>query len=403
MLDEVLFAARSLRLHRLGSALSTVGVVFGVVTFVVLMGVGEGAKRRTLAQIEQLGMRNVIVRASAMTADQAMEARRSGSPGLSLADGQKLRHALPAISRWAAVREIPATVGIATGSAPQVMATGPEWLALQRVELAAGRFITDEDVRNRHLVCVVGDEVMRRLGSQGQLGSTLRIQDSLCRIVGVLRRLDRRSKQVGAIAARDFDVSVLLPIGAELAFAAEMPAVTEIVAEFREAEAVIPSLPLLRRTLAVAQRNVESYQVIAPQELLLQAERARRSFALLLGCIALISLMVGGVGVMNTTLVSVAERAREIGIRRAVGARSRDIARQFLLEAAVLTSIGTLAGSVLGLMLLAVAASLGWPVAVTPWTLLLPVACALLVGCACSVYPALAAARLDPVQALRQS
>ncbi len=404
MLAEARSALHSLALQRLRAALSTLGVVLGVVTFVILLGLGEGAKRQALGQIEQLGTRNVIVRAGGQTAEQVLEARRRGSAGLALADGERLREAVPSITRWSAVREVPASVaGLARGAAPQVIATGPELIAVYRVELDRGRFITEDDVRSRSLVCVVGEDVARRLGPDAQAGGTLRIQESPCRVVGVLRRPDRRNREAGAIAARDFDNAVLVPIGAETAFAAQSAGVTEIVAQFRRSGDVAESLPLVRRTLAIAHRGVEDYQLIAPQELLRQAERARRSFNLLIGSIALVSLLAGGVGIMSAMLANVSERTREIGIRRALGATRRDIARQFFAEAAVLTALGAAVGLAIGLVALVIAALLGWPVAVSVWALGAPVTLALVVGCACTVYPALAAARLDPVEALRHA
>jgi putative ABC transport system permease protein len=164
---------------------------------------------------------------------------------------------------------------------------------------------------------------------------------------------------------RDYDNVVMLPLGAENAFAPDAGAVTELVAEAASADDVMDSIPVVRRALEIAHRNVADYRIVAPQELLRQAERSRRSFDILAASLAAICLVVGGIGIMNTMLAAVTERTREIGIRRAVGATRADIASQFLAEAALLTAAGAAVGIALGIVgVLAVSAIAGWPVAI---------------------------------------
>jgi putative ABC transport system permease protein len=398
------YAARSLWLHRMRAVLSTLGVVCGVISFVAMISIGEGAKRETLAQIEQLGMRNVLIRAMTLTAEQERNARSRGSPGLKFSDGERLKAVSTEVREVAALRELKVTtLALTREFAPQVLGVTPNFIKVQRLEIDRGRFLTDADTWQRNLVCVLGYGVAKALGEAGRPGGVLRIEDGLCSVVGVLKHFERRSSKNAAISVRDYDNTVMLPLGAGAALEQSADGtVDELIAEVSASEKVLETVPVIRRVFDMTHRGIDDYRLVVPQELIQQANQTQTTFNIVLGSIAAISLLVGGIGIMNTMLASVSERTREIGIRRAVGATREHIVAQFLTEAVILTSAGGVLGVVLGLAgVTLVSAFAGWQVAVTAWALLLPLAMSILAGLFFGLYPAVQAATMDPIEALR--
>ncbi len=398
------YALRSLMQHRLRSILSSLGVVCAVISFIALMSIGGGAKRETLAQIEQLGLKNILIKAMLLTGEQERNARRQGSHGLILADIQRLRQSIKNVSEIAAVREISATIHVAMKEfSPQILAVTPNFLKVQKLEMAVGRFVNEEDVRRNNLVCVLGHQVAKDMGESGKPGGVLRVGNNLCQVIGVTRSFQRKSEKNSAISTRDFDNTIILPLADRTFSADNVPElVTEIIIKIRSPDEVLSTLPIVRRVMQVAHHDVDDYRIIAPQELLKQANQTQTTFNIVLGSVAVISLLIGGIGIMNIMLANIAERTREIGIRRAVGATQAYIMAQFLMEAVILTSCGGLIGVVLGLVgVWAVSALAGWQFSVTLWVIILPLLMSVLMGIFFGLYPAMQAARMDPIAALR--
>ena len=390
---------RSLKLHKLRSSLSILGVVFGVAAVVAMSSVGEGARRETLAQIASLGIDTVTVR------PRPPEPGEKTPAALPAAAAASLGRVVPAVRAVAPVR-VAALQADAGGRRADVIVIGttPAYREATRLELAAGRFLADVDETDRKRVAVLGASAARALFPLGSpVGETVRLGGDWYQVVGVLEGRASPRGRGSAIRGRDLNRSVLVPLPALDRGADRRPdGVDEIVFRVAAPEAVVPgagvALALVRRAT-----GGEPVEVIVPREILRQRERTQRVFNVVTGAVAAISLLVGGIGIMNIMLASVAERTREVGVRRALGARRRDVAAQFLVESSLLTVTGGLLGSALGLVGSALIQFFaGWPTAVHPLMLVAALVVALAVGIGFGFYPAWHAAGLDPVEALRQ-
>jgi putative ABC transport system permease protein len=282
--------------------------------------------------------------------------------------------------------------------------TTPSYRDAARLEVAAGRFLAELDVSDRKRVAVLGAQAARALFPLGSpLGQAVRLGGDWYQVVGVLEGRASPRGRGAAIRARDLNRAVLVPLPSLDRGRDRRPGgVDEIVFRVASPEAVVPAAGVAQALVRRATGG-EPLEVVVPREILRQRERTQRVFNVVTGAVAAISLLVGGIGIMNIMLASVAERTREVGIRRAVGARRRDVALQFLVESSLLTVSGGLLGSVLGLVgAQLIQAFAGWPTAVHPLMLAAALVVALGVGIGFGLYPAWHAAGLDPVEALRR-
>jgi putative ABC transport system permease protein len=389
---------RSLKLHKLRSGLSILGVVFGVAAVVAMSSVGEGARRETLAQIEALGIDTVTVRLLPVEEAQAFV-------GLNAGDAASVRNVVPGVRAVAAVRvaELPAEVGSRRAAVTVVGAT-PSYREATRLDLARGRFLADLDVSDRKRVAVLGASVAARLFPLGSpLGEAVRLGGDWFQVIGVLEGRASPHGEGAVVRARDLNRCVIVPLPSlDHGLDPRPDGVDEIVFRVSTPEEVVPAATvaqsLLRRTTGGA-----PLEVVVPREILRQRERAQRVFNVVTGAVAAISFLVGGIGIMNIMLASVAERTREVGVRRALGARRKDVAAQFLVESSLLTLTGGVLGCVLGLGgSFLIQAFAGWPTAIHPLMVVMALLVALAVGVGFGFYPAWHASQLEPMTALRR-
>jgi putative ABC transport system permease protein len=413
----VRLAAKSLWLHRLRSLLTTLGMVFGVGSVVAMLAIGEGASRDAQQQYLRLGSRNLIVRSVKPPESGSASAMRTWviAYGIQRDDVAAVRETVPHLARVVARRDIPMDLWNGgrkvTGS---VFGTEPDYAAVTNLRVEQGRFLTAEDGRTKKNVCVLGAAVAEGLfPAANPLAGSVRVGSDYYQVVGVVGRRGTAPAS-GAGASGEEDTAIFVPLQAAIerfspliqvrasgSRTNERVEIHQIVAEVDRVEAV-PAAAGALRSLLTKRRPKEDVRITVPLELLEEAARTKRIFTIILASIAGISLLVGGIGIMNIMLASVTERTREIGIRRALGARRRDIITQFLAETLLLSGAGGLIGLGLGVGLPALITKLyGMATEVTPTSLALALAVSAATGIVFGLYPASRAADLDPVEALR--
>lgn len=398
---------RTLMMHRLRTLLSTLGVLFGVVAVVAMLSIGEGAKQETLEQIEQLGMNSIIIRQIDLTEEQQQVAREKRSQGLNFKDGEAILRAYSGISKIAPVKNVEGMVtGTTAEVVPELLAVTGEYGEIKGVNMQEGRNLCTLDVDRKQHVCVLGSAVAHSLGQHGHVGQTIRIENTQFKVVGVMAPKRWTAGKSNALSSRNLNKCIFIPLGCESSLPVRTLGrkenLSELIVQLDHSDSITKGTQATRRVMEQQHHGVEDYQIIVPLELLQQANRTQQTFNLVLGSIAAISLLVGGIGIMNIMLATVSERTREIGIRRAVGASKKHILVQFLFETLLLTLSGAILGVLIGILFSwGISAVAGWQTIVRPWSVLLALTMASGVGVFSGLYPAIKAAAMNPITALR--
>ena len=386
--------------HKLRSTLSALGIVFGVGAVIAMLSVGEGARREILAEVGRLGVTRVSVRAGALSEETEHDARALQSPGLTIADARAIVEVCPTIVSLAPLRELSEQiVRDEHRSEATVVATTPSYIRTEELVLREGRFLADTDVREANRVIVLGHDLAASLFPyENAVGSRVRIELEWYAVVGALEPRER-SRRGSRLAGRNVNRVAFIPLSV---IPEPTGRVDEIAIRIDEAEAVRASAGLIESVVSRRHRGARDFELVVPQELIASYERARFQFNVIVGAVAAISLVVGGIGIMNIMLANVTERIREVGVRRSLGASRNDIVQQFLMEALLLTGSGGLAGIVLGAVAAyAVSSYADWPTALSLRAVLAAMTLAVVTGIGFGIYPALKAAQQNPVEALR--
>jgi putative ABC transport system permease protein len=412
----------SLRAHKLRSLLTALGVIFGVGAVICMLSIGEGASAQDLANIRLLGSQNIILRSVEPPASQ--QAREQSTTvkeyGLKQRDIDRLRQ-LPHVRDIVLLRDVADTVTVGsykfTGT---VLGATNNYFSVINVRVARGRSLSDVDERTAAKVCVVGADVARVLfPAEDALGKTITVSARSTglipyTIVGILENVVTAGNPARGLAARNINHDLYVPFATADARYGKLKVkwsrgtrdmrrveFSDVYVAVDDQDHVLPVSKTIQRMLDFERKEVD-YAMIVPLELLQQAQRSKRLWQTVLGSVAGISLLVGGIGIMNIMLASVTERTREIGIRRALGARQAHITAQFLIETLILSISGGVMGILAGISFAwLVTYYAGFQTIVAWWGVALSFVVSAIVGVSFGLYPARAAARLDPIEALR--
>jgi putative ABC transport system permease protein len=407
----------SLLVHRLRSVLTILGIVLGVASVIIMLAVGEAARQEAVQQIQELGATNIIVRSVKPSEDN--KERADGELltfGVTLEDLERIEATIPSVTSVVPMREFPKDVRYQDHKLQvRIVAVMPNYLSQNGLRLSKGRFFINLDNENYENVAVLGAETAELLFPiEDPLGRSVSIDGNYYRVVGVTERRTPTASAGGSLTSQDYNRDVYIPFATNRvrfgSIMVEMKSGSFKMEKFElsQVTVVVDRMENVRRTAEIIQGTLDQYHtqkdtsITVPLDLLERAEKTQRIFTLVLGAIASVSLVVGGIGIMNIMLATVTERTREIGIRRALGAKQRDIAWQFLVETMTLSSLGGLLGVGLGLgSSLLVTRFFAFPTIIRPWSTLLAFAVSAVVGLVFGTYPARRAARMDPIEALR--
>jgi putative ABC transport system permease protein len=401
-LDEELLriAFGGLLAHRLRSFLTMLGIIFGVAAVIAMLAIGEGARRKTLSQIQSLGLQNIIIKQQ-LTTDAGDEEEQP--PGLSFGDIEALREIIVEAESLTPVieRELQAYNGSRQLDV-KLLGTTPEYFRISSLRPEQGTLYSERDNHDHQRVCVLGNAVAKALFPvENPLGKLVRVGEIWMRVIGALAY---HPVSVAGTEEVDLNRNVYAPFNSvNLRFdRGKGFELEQIIIRVKEGRSIPAIAKAIDNILYRRHNFARSYTLLIPEQLLRQSESTQRIFNIVMGAIAGISLLVGGIGIMNIMLASVLERTREIGVRRAVGARQKDIMNQFLLEAVTISLTGGVIGILLGYLLtFGVTLFSEWETAISLWSALLAFGVSSGVGVAFGYYPAKQAAGLNPIDALR--
>jgi len=438
LLETMKLGLSNLRLHLLRSILTALGIILGVGAVITMVAIGEGSKRDALMQIERLGARNIIIRSQKPPESLQQQGGQQRSwvsrYGLKRSDLEVIEEHMTSHEGLVPLKSVGGQIlREDRRQTSQAYGTTPELLEVANLSLARGRYLSWSDVDQKLATAVIGSEVAKELFPwDDPLGATFRIDDKPYTVVGVLAPVGLSGGAGAALVGRDINLDVHVPISTGRmhfgdrivrrtsgSFEAAEVEVSELFYVSPTRETVLNDAALIRRILEQRHPDLSDIGIIVPYELLENARRAALTWNLVLGAVASISLLVGGIGIMNIMLATVTERTREIGIRRALGATRKHIVWQFLVETGVLSAIGGLIGVGLGIgFSVAIGAIVpvlprvpvigSWfdpdmqlPTQVTGWSIVVAFLVATATGLVFGIYPARKASMQDPIVALR--
>jgi putative ABC transport system permease protein len=410
IIPELKMGLASLFAHKLRSLLTMLGMIFGVGAVVAMLSITAGAQKEMMSFIDQLGVNNIIVEAHEALDRNELQTVRSISPGLTFRDFRAISEnvsglvAITPRKRFKPQKLLPKT----NQDTPQLIGVLPNFVEINSLKLVAGRFFSDEENRSSAPVCVLGETAkVNLLGYDNAVGKFVKVNDSWLQVIGVLTPQSSGDADVEGATATNRNNLIIAPLNTVMRRFEDNTSYLkdEIDGIYMKVGTNIDSIEtsnVVRAILTATHKDAGDFTVIVPAGLLEQRKQTQMIFNVVMICIAGISLLVGGIGIMNIMLATVLERTREIGIRRAIGARQADIVRQFLTEAVLISIAGGLIGIAFGVTLSKIIASAaGWSTLVTGSSIGVAFGVSVFIGLLFGIYPAVQAAKLDPIEAIR--
>lgn len=410
ILPELYMGLSSLMVHKLRSLLTMLGMIFGVGAVVAMLAITAGAQKEMMSYIDLLGVNNIIIEAKEAVDRNELQERRSKSPGLSFRDFRAIKENVPGLEaltprkRFKPLRVLPKPAQ----EPPQLIGVRPQFLEINSLKIVEGRFFSDEDDERSLPVCVLGESAkVNLLGYEPAVGKFVKINDTWLQVVGVLSQQATADSDVEGLEVVDRNNLVIAPLNTVMRRFEDNNSylkdeIDGIYIKVENGTDSIDTSSVVKAILNSTHKDAGDFNVVVPAGLLEQKRRTQFTFKVVMICIAGISLLVGGIGIMNIMLATVLERTREIGIRRAIGARQADIIRQFLTEAVLISIVGGLIGILFGFTLSQVIAkAAGWSTVVTATSIGVAFGVSVGIGLLFGIYPAVQAAKLDPIEAIR--
>ena len=407
---ELYMGLSSLLVHKLRSLLTMLGMIFGVGAVVAMLAITAGAQDEMLRYIDVLGVNNIIVEAREAVDRNELQQRRMISSGLTFRDFRSIQEDVPNLDmltprkRFKPMKVLPKP----TQDIPQIVGVRPNFLEIDNLKMLDGRFFNSSDDSRSAPVCVLGEAAkVNLLGYEPAVGKYIKVNDTWLQVIGVLAEQATADSDIGGLEVVNRNNLIIAPLNTVMRrfednnsyLKDEIDGIYIKVAKNGDS---IGTANLVTAILSTTHKDAGDFNVVVPAGLLEQKRRTQFTFKVVMICIAGISLLVGGIGIMNIMLATVLERTREIGIRRAIGARQADIIRQFLTEAVLISIAGGLIGIVFGFTLSRlIAAAAGWSTVVTASSIAVAFGVSVAIGLVFGIYPAMQAARLDPIEAIR--
>ena len=419
--ENAILGLEGLRSHLLRSFLSMLGIIFGVGAVIAMLSISEGAKQEALVQIQLMGMNNIIVEDVPISEEAPEEKSTAFSEGLKWVDARAVQELNPMVESTVPIRNMQLNIRYKKERVKAtIIGTTPEYSNVMSFNAREGSFFNFEDVKDVRRVCALGGGIKHKLFLfQSPLGKRIKIGSQWFTVIGVMEDKSITSSRKRGLPVTDMNQNIYIPItaalkrftevGSEMTYNPDIGWKKTSRSEIDEFIAYVPNTGriqeaanILKATMERRHNHVEDFTITIPEALLRQSRQTQRIFNIVMGAIAGISLLVGGIGIMNIMLASILERTREIGIRRASGATRADILSQFLLEAVSLSFGGGLIGIVLGFILTKViAAYADWSTIVSWEAIILAFCVSVSVGIIFGVIPARRAANMNPIDALR--